>query len=219
MNTLVQGAWALALGRHTANGDVVFGMMTAGRPAELPGVERIVGLCINTLPRRVRLDPTARVADWLRDLQARQAEEQSHDGCSLVDIQGWSGAPAGGALFDSVVVFENYPVGTSLAGDASVSQAEIRVTAVASFEEGIHFPLCLVAGPGARMSFRLIFGRQRFDVVAIAQLADDFVNLLTTIAADPEKDLAALRGAARAETPYPALQSDSIGTPNAVSRP
>jgi len=106
MNTLVQGAWALALGRQTVNGDVVFGMTTAGRPGELPGVEQIVGLCINILPRRVRLDSTARLTDWLRDLQARQAEEQSYDGCSLIDIQRWSSVPTDGVPFDSVVVFE-----------------------------------------------------------------------------------------------------------------
>jgi non-ribosomal peptide synthetase component F len=115
MNTLVQGAWALALGRHTADGDVLFGMTTAGRPGELQGVERMVGLCINTLPRRVRMDPAARITDWLTDLQARQAEEQSHDDCSLIDIQRWSDVPADEALFESVIVFENYPIGTTLA--------------------------------------------------------------------------------------------------------
>jgi hypothetical protein len=219
MNTLVQGAWALALGRHTPDSDVVFGMTTAGRPGELPGVEQMVGLCINILPRRVRLDAMARVTDWLGDLQLRQAEEQSHDRCSLADIQRWRSAPAGEALFDSVVVFENYPVGTTLAGDAAVSPAEISVSAVASFEEGIDFPLCLVAGPGARMSFRLIFSRRYFDAAAVSELADDLVNLLTTIAADPEKPLAALRGAACADTPYAAPQSDGISLPNSESLP
>ena len=209
----------MALGRHTADGDVVFGMTTAGRPAELPGVERIVGLCINTLPRRVRLDPTARVVDWLRDLQARQAEEQSHDGCSLVDIQRWSGTPAGEPLFDSVIIFENYPTGTSLAGDATASAAEIRVAAIASFEQGIDLPLCLVAGPGARMRFRLIFGRRRFDSVAVTQLADELVNLLAAIAVDPEMGLAALRSAACADRRCQALENDSIGTANAVNSP
>jgi hypothetical protein len=214
MNTLVQGAWALALGRRTPDGDVVFGMTTAGRAGELPGVEQMVGLCSNTLPRRVRLDPSARVTDWLGDLQARQAEEQSHDTCSLVDIQRWGSAPAGEALFDSVVVFENYPVGT-LADDAAVSMDEITVSAVASFEEGIDFPLCLVAAPGARMSFRLIFGRQRFDAVAMSGLADDFVSLLMMIAADPERRLAALWPGAGA--PYRAPQDDVIDTPTSPS--
>ncbi|MEH2621948.1 amino acid adenylation domain-containing protein/non-ribosomal peptide synthase protein (TIGR01720 family) [Bradyrhizobium sp. AZCC 1719] len=220
MNTLIQGAWALALGRHTADDDLIFGMTTAGRPGELPGVERMVGLCINTLPRRVRLDPTARVTDWLVDLQAQQAEEQSHDGCSLIDIRRWSGAPADEALFESVIVFENYPVGPTLADQAAVSATELRVGAIASFEEGVHFPLCLVAAPGARIKLRVIFGRRRFDAAAISQLADDLVSLLTAIAADPGQRLAALwSDIAGAEPPYRTAPIDTIDPPNPVSPP
>jgi Condensation domain len=163
------------------------------------------------------------VTDWLRDLQARQAEEQSHDACSLIDIQRWSAAPIDAALFDSVVVFENYPVGRSLAADAAetaASAAEIRVSAVASFEEGIDFPLCLVAAPGVRMSFRLIFGRRRFDAVAVNRLADDLVHLLAAIAVDPNQRLAALLPkATRTDTSHKAPQSDTTGAPNAVSAP
>jgi hypothetical protein len=211
MNTLVQGAWALALGRQMADGDVMFGMTTSGRPGELADVERMVGLCINLLPRLIRLDPAARLTDWLADLQQRQAEEQDHDGCCLIDIQRWSGVSTDAALFDSVVVFENYPVADSLARDAVKAPpevdaaAQITVSAIASFEEGIDFPLCLVAAPGARMSFRLIFGERRFDAAAVKRLADDFIYLLTTIALDPEQRLATLWP--RADGPYQASPS------------
>jgi hypothetical protein len=68
----------------------------------------------------------------------------------------------------------------------------LRAGAIASFEQGVHFPLCLVAAPGARMKFRLIFSRRRFDATAISQLADDIVSKLTAIAADPGQRLAAL---------------------------
>jgi non-ribosomal peptide synthase protein (TIGR01720 family) len=230
MNTLIQGAWALALGRHApgrgaprhlADGEVIFGMTTSGRPGELAGVERMVGLCINLLPRRVRLDPAARAADWLADLQQRQAEEQGHDGCSLLDIEGWSGASSDEALFDSVVVFENYPVAASLASDASAEvdtdapSAEIKVSAVTSFEDGIDFPLCLVAAPGARMSFRLIFSRRRFDAAAVKDLADEFIDLLATIALDPDQRLATLWPCAeRADRPNHVTRGRAGGAPN-----
>jgi hypothetical protein len=192
MGTMVQGAWALVLAGHGPRRDVVFGMTTAGRPGDLVGIERMVGLCANTLPRRVRLDPTARVTDWLGDLQARQAEEQAHAWCRLDDIQRWSGAPAGAALFDSVVVFENYPTGASLAGHAGADAPDLTVSAVASLEQGVHFPLCLVVGPGSRLTFRLAYGRRRFATEAIERLADDFVQLLTALAADPDQSASAL---------------------------
>ena len=74
VNTLVQGAWALLLGRYGDSDDVVFGVTVSGRPAELPEVERTVGLFVNTLPLRVALPPGETVLDWLREVQARQTE-------------------------------------------------------------------------------------------------------------------------------------------------
>jgi hypothetical protein len=200
MSTMVQGAWALVLARQGPHRDVVFGTTTAGRPGDLAGIERMVGLCTNTLPRRVRPDPAARVTDWLGDLQARQAEEQTHAWCPLHDIRRWSGAPAGAALFDSVVVFENYPVGASLAGHADAEAPDLTVSAVTSREQGVHFPLCVVVGPGSRLSFRFAFGRRRFATEAIERLADDLVRLLTALATDPDRSVSALWPVAARQT-------------------
>ena len=55
LNTFMQAAWAILLGRLTGRDDVVFGVTVAGRPPEIAGIERMVGLFINTLPLRVRL--------------------------------------------------------------------------------------------------------------------------------------------------------------------
>jgi non-ribosomal peptide synthetase component F len=154
-------------------------------------------LCINTLPRRVRPDPAARVADWLGDLQARQAEEQTFAWCTLEDVRDWS---AGAALFDSVVVFENYPGGASLAGPAVADAPDLTVSAVTSLEQGVHFPLCLVVGPGSRLTFRLAFARRRFATEAIERLADDLVRLLTALAADPDQRVSALLPVAGRQT-------------------
>jgi non-ribosomal peptide synthetase component F len=193
LNVLIQGAWALALARQAgADGDVLFGMMTSGRPADLPGMEQIVGLCTNILPRRIRLAPSMQVIDWLTNMQARQAEEQDHGRCLLSDLQRWSGVPADEALFDSVVVFENYPVAATLENDAADRTTDIKVTGFASFEQGIDFPLCLVVAPGRRMDFRLIFSCQRFDATATGRLLDHVIHVLSAIAADPERRLATL---------------------------
>jgi non-ribosomal peptide synthetase component F len=110
----------------------------------------------------------------------------------LDDIRRWSGAPAGAALFDSVVVFENYPVSTSLARHADAEAPDLAVSAVTSLEQGVHFPLCLVVGPGSRQTFRLAFARRRFAAEAIERLADDLVRLLTALAAEPDQSVSAL---------------------------
>ena len=110
LNTVVQGAWAILLSHLSGRDDVVFGAAFSGRPAELPGVETLVGPCVNNLPVRVRLDAERRVADWLAELHERNLEIAQHQYASLSDIQEWAGVPWRLRLFDSLVVFQNYLV-------------------------------------------------------------------------------------------------------------
>ncbi|MFE0179043.1 condensation domain-containing protein, partial [Streptomyces sp. NPDC059002] len=106
VNTLVQGAWALVLARLAGRTDVVFGATVAGRPTDLPGAESMVGLLINTLPVRVRLDGAQPVTDLLARLQERQSALFAHQHMGLAEIQRLAGP---GAVFDTLMVFENYP--------------------------------------------------------------------------------------------------------------
>src|SRR6185437_8267264 len=109
VNTIVQGAWALLLSRYSGARDVVFGTTVSGRPAELAGVESMVGMFINTLPTRVRIEDEYQLASWLQGLQNAQIESRRFDFLSLAQIQTYAELPAGSTLFDSMVVFENYP--------------------------------------------------------------------------------------------------------------
>ncbi|MEV8761116.1 condensation domain-containing protein, partial [Klebsiella pneumoniae] len=88
---------------------VGFGVTVSGRPAALPGVERMLGLFINSLPLWIEL-PASRTLDaWLQDLQRRNVELRQYEHTPLSDLQRWTGR-SGDALFDSLLVFENYPV-------------------------------------------------------------------------------------------------------------
>jgi non-ribosomal peptide synthetase component F len=127
VNTVVQGAWALLLARHSRQDDVVFGTTVSGRPAELPGVESMIGLFINTVPVRVRVNQAENVLSWLQRLQADQIESRRFDFVSLAQAQALSAVPGGTSLFDSIVVFENYPYSTG-----SVSGRPMRWTATTS---------------------------------------------------------------------------------------
>ncbi|MFE4582693.1 amino acid adenylation domain-containing protein, partial [Streptomyces chartreusis] len=98
LNTLAQGAWALVLSRLARRTDVVFGISVAGRPPELPGVESMVGMFLNTLPVRVRLDGTESVVRMLARLQDRQSALLAHQHVGLAEIQSLGGA---GAVFDT----------------------------------------------------------------------------------------------------------------------
>ncbi|MER2513276.1 MAG: non-ribosomal peptide synthase/polyketide synthase [Nitrosomonas ureae] len=118
VNTLVQAAWALLLGHYTGRRTITFGVTVAGRPSDLLAADQILGLFINTLPVSVELRPELTVGKWLRDLQAQNLASREHEHTPLYDIQRWAGQ-SGRGLFDSILVFENYPVDDALKQSAS----------------------------------------------------------------------------------------------------
>ncbi|MBA2473629.1 MAG: AMP-binding protein, partial [Pseudonocardiales bacterium] len=119
LNTVVQGTWALLLSRYSGERDVVFGTTVSGRPADLPGVEEMIGMFINTVPTRVEIQHGQDVVSWLHGLQDEQVESRRFDFVSLSRLQTWSQLPPGTNLFDSVVVFENYPIQDTSGADGS----------------------------------------------------------------------------------------------------
>ncbi|KYG05998.1 hypothetical protein BE21_37345, partial [Sorangium cellulosum] len=152
LSTLVEGAWAILLSRYCDRDDVVFGATVSGRSAGPERVDAMVGLFINTLPRRVRLSQDAPLGAWLKQLQEQQAEQLSYDYSPLASVQGWSEIPRGQALFQTLLVVENYPV------DAAIEQAEhwLPVEDVRVLEQ-TNYPLTVVVAPGPELVLRLLY--------------------------------------------------------------
>ncbi|HYS04987.1 MAG TPA: amino acid adenylation domain-containing protein [Candidatus Dormibacteraeota bacterium] len=184
LNTVLQGAWALLLSRYSGEEDVLFGGVVSGRPVELAGSETMVGLFLNTLPVRVRLPGRRRVAEWLRGLQEAQVEMRQYEYTSLVQVQQWSDVPRGTPLFESIFVFENYPLDRELlerAGDL-----EIRDLRAA---EWTHYPLNVVVPPESEPSIQISYDARRFHASAIRRMLGHLEALLEGIAADPGRRL------------------------------
>ncbi|MCY1020604.1 non-ribosomal peptide synthase/polyketide synthase [Pyxidicoccus sp. MSG2] len=157
-HTLALAAWALVLSRYSGEQDVLFGNTVAGRPAELPGAESMVGLFINSLPTRVRIpSATAPLLPWLQALQATQLEQRQYEHTPLVHIQSASTLPRGTPLFESLVVFENYPLDTSV-----LSTPSLKVEDVQGFE-ATNYPLTLSVLPGAALRLRAVYESPRFE--------------------------------------------------------
>ncbi|MBJ6641539.1 hypothetical protein H4K36_33700 [Streptomyces sp. DHE7-1] len=150
VNTVVEGAWALLLARSSGRDDVVFGTTVSGRPAELPGVEGMIGMFINTVPTRVRI-PAGPMLPWLRDLQERQSDARRFDFLALPRIRAVAEVPAGEALFDSMVVFENYPVDEEATARTGVRVEDVRA------DDATTFPWCLRAHLAERLGFDLAY--------------------------------------------------------------
>ncbi len=178
LNTVLQAAWALLVGAYSGEPDVVFGATVSGRPAELAGSERMVGLFINTLPVRMRIEPEKTVSEWLQSIQAAQAEMRQFESSSLVDVQSSSEVPRGTPLFDSLVVFENYPVDAAMRAPGSGFQiAEVRAS------EKTNYPLTLVSGPGKQMGLRLLFDPARVSATAAERIVAQLAGVLEALPA------------------------------------
>ena len=157
----------LLLGRLTGRDDVVFGVTVAGRPAELAGVEHMVGLFINTLPLRLQLPPRLSLA---RAAAADPGEPVAADGASACRACR-DPAPAGvGELFDTLLVFENYPV------DRAVLSRPVQGLRLGPVEgrDATHYPLALIVQPGEELMLRLDYRPDLFDRGTVGGLASGF---------------------------------------------
>nr|WCB70647.1 NRPS modules 10-13 [Corallococcus coralloides] len=200
-STVVQGAWALVLGRHAASHDVVFGTTVSGRPSQLPGVEQMVGLLINTVPVRVTLPDAEPVAAWLARLQREQVELREWEFTPLARVQEWSDVPRGTPLFDSLFVYENYPVSSANAEAAPQGRTINFISAEQN--ELNNFPLTLVAippaMPGTPMRLGLIHDEGRLSAALARRLLNHLSWMLDQVVSQPEAPLAALSSASPAE--------------------
>jgi non-ribosomal peptide synthase protein (TIGR01720 family) len=180
LNTLVDGAWALLLSHYSKQEDVVFGATVAGRPAELPNSDSMIGVFINTLPLRVRVPPYSTLISWMSALQSSLAELRQFEHTSLLDVHRWSEMPKGLPLFETQVVFENYPVDESLDRlDDWLPIQDLKILGA------VHYPLCLMVAPGSRLSITAMYNQARFDPAAIAGLLELMAVLLRGFVRQP----------------------------------
>ncbi|MGH3754099.1 MAG: non-ribosomal peptide synthase/polyketide synthase, partial [Pseudonocardiaceae bacterium] len=186
VNTIVQGAWALLLSRYSGQRDVVFGTTVSGRPAELLGVESMVGMFINTVPTRVRLDGGRDVGSWLRALQAQQADSRRFDFVSLAQVQAWTELPTGVNLFDSMVAFQNYPFNAAAAAQAGIQIHEVQA------QDTTNFPLSLRAHLGDRFGIELAYDPRLFDAATIERIVAHLRVVLDGMVAGPDQPVSRL---------------------------
>ncbi|WP_455827934.1 non-ribosomal peptide synthase/polyketide synthase [Pseudomonas kilonensis] len=194
LNTLVQSAWLLLLQHHTGQDTVAFGATVAGRPTELRGIEQQVGLFINTLPVVATPDAQMSVSQWLQQIQVQNVRLREQEHTPLFEIQRWAGL-GGEALFDSILVFENYPVSEALEQSAP---SGLRFGAVHSLEQ-THYPLTVLLAIGETLGLEFNYDRQRFSAAHIQRLAEHFQQLLQALADDGSRRLGELPSLAQVE--------------------
>ncbi|MFZ2173573.1 MAG: amino acid adenylation domain-containing protein, partial [Rhodococcus sp. (in: high G+C Gram-positive bacteria)] len=225
LSTLVHGTWGLVLGRLTGRDDVLFGSTVSGRGAELPGIDTMVGLFINTVPARLRFRAKETVAQALTRWQLEQSALLDHQYLGLSELRRDGGLQN---LFETLVVFENYPLGDGTVADPS---GALRVTDI-RFDEHPQYPMTLIVLPGDALTLELKYDAARIDADAARRFADTMITYLGEVSRDADQPVAsvalaprdgidaALRevGVAFPETTLTALlEEQAARTPDAVA--
>jgi amino acid adenylation domain-containing protein/non-ribosomal peptide synthase protein (TIGR01720 family) len=181
-SSIVQAAWALLVGRYSDAADVVVGVTSSGREQGLAGVERMVGLFINTLPLRVAIDEQAAVGAWLGEVQRQLLLVREHDDSALAEVQSASELGAGRPLFESNVVVENYPFSEALAE----RWLGHRVAALRTWERA-SFPLTLLVEMRSRLTLAISYEARSFEDPWVLRALGHLENLIAALAVASER--------------------------------
>jgi len=187
LNTIVQAAWALLLGRYSRESDVCFGVTVSGRNAPLSGIEQMMGLFINTLPLRIEMNPECPVNDFLQQIQSQHQDDNHYAHHPLFEIQNSSDVANGTALFESLLVFENYPLGDAL----EQSDACYKIEQMQGIEF-TNYPLTVAVMPGNMLGFKISYDNHRIDTKRIEYLWGHLNTILSAIIENPAQPISQL---------------------------
>lgn len=187
LNTIIQTAWGILLSKYNDVRDVVFGAVVSGRPAEIPGIEEMVGLFINTIPVRITFNESDSIGDLLHKVQERAIDGESHHYGSLSEIQ--SSTELGMNLLDHIMIFENYPVDQEVMSAAQNDQGTYEVTNISLFER-TNYDLTIMIVPGDRLKMSFDYNAICYDAEMIERLKGHMAQIIDQIASDHQMPVA-----------------------------
>lgn len=183
LNTIFQGAWAIVMSQYCGTETVVFGTVVSGRPADLSGVESIPGLFINTVPTTIDVGPQETVVPWLADIQARHLQARAWGYLALSDIRACTMFPRRTPLFDTILMFENYPK-----LDRREAASGLRVLRIDRREHD-HYPCSVVVSPDEQIALAIDYDDARFSHAGIVHVLEQLERVLSILTADSTQRL------------------------------
>ena len=187
LNTLVQASWALLLSRYSGEREVLFGATRACRHWAIDGDDQMVGLFINTLPFRVRVQPDQPLRTWLKELRAQHLALRDFEYTPLIKIKEWSDVPPGTSLFDSVLVFEDYQMDKRLrALGGEWDKRDFKLL------EQTNYLLTVAAYAETDLLLKIEYDQQRFDQPTIKRLLEHLRTVLEGLAKNLDRPIRAL---------------------------
>ena len=179
LNTMVQCGWGILLSRYSGENVVVFGTVVSGRSADIAGIEKMVGLFINTLPVKVEVREEGRVKELLRRIQDQQVMSREYEHSHLVDVQAWSEVGKQERLFDTLVSFQNYPIDDELREIAKGS--EIASVERVDTAEGTEYGITLVVTARDTISLHIGYDPSHYKEATINRMLEAFERILDGI--------------------------------------
>ena len=190
LSSLLRAAWSLLLGKYNASDDVVFGVVVSGRPPELPGVERMIGMFINTVPLRIRIEPEFGLSAFARRIQDDWRQIERHQYLSLAEAQTLSGL--GTDLLDHALVVQNYPMADGLRQLEQELEGLFTISEVDIVEQA-NYPLMIEATPGETLRIAFRYDPTVHDDRLMHAVTADLRGILLAFAAAPDTTVAAMR--------------------------
>ncbi|MCP4117660.1 MAG: amino acid adenylation domain-containing protein [Desulfobacteraceae bacterium] len=190
LNSVVQCAWAILLAHHGGSEDVVFGTVVSGRPAGLPGVDEIVGLFLNTVPMRIRLDNDGDIAGMLKTVQARALESEAYHYVSLADIQ--KSTSLGPELLNHVLIFENYPLSLEILELSKRADTGFTVEHLEEFEQ-TNYDLALEVYPGDTLTLNFKYNARVYTPHQINGCRQGLSKILAAMAGAFDQSIRSVR--------------------------
>jgi amino acid adenylation domain-containing protein len=194
MSTMVQGAWGIVISRYMGEKEVMYGVTVSGRGGGMEGIEKMVGMCINTVAVREEVEEEEEVMRWMKKKQEGMMEMMEYEHSALVKVGGWSEIGRGERMFESIVVYENYPVDKEIK-EWKGSLSFKKVTT----KEKTGYPLLLVVLPQKRLTLRLVYDSALIDINTVKRMAGHLKRLLESIAENPHQKILELQLLTKAE--------------------
>ncbi|MGD7061266.1 non-ribosomal peptide synthetase [Bacillus altitudinis] len=182
LSSALQSIWSILLSRYQRSNDVLFGTVVSGRPADLAGVDRMVGLFINVIPRRIQLTDQMTFRSLLSETQQQSLAAEPHQYIPIYDIQAKAGQQQ---LIDHIVVFENVPAAKK---DEQESLLGFTVEDMNVYEKS-NYDLNLLASPGEQLQLKLAFNQRAFDPVFVRKLKDQLTLLIKGTIKHPDQSV------------------------------
>lgn len=184
MNTFVQGVWAFILSKYTNSSEIVFGVTVSGRPTELEGAEHKIGLFINTIPLLAKVNGKNSFKDYFKELQITHTQARDYSYSSLTEIQ--NGCGLKGDFFDSLLVFENYPLASVLKENKVLALGEMES------EEHTNYLLTIIARSTSELSLTFSFNQALLTRESVQMIQKHFARVIQEIISEKKEKLATI---------------------------